>query len=291
MRSDTFWRFATLSPALILFFVLTLIPLANLLALSFHDVEWSNRTAIWTFVGGDNYRALLDDTLFRAGIWNTIIFAVVAVAIQMVIGFWMALLTVSITRGRVVYRTIFLLPILVPGIVIGAIWKLMYSFDFGVINQITGLVGIPPQDWLGNANLALPSVIVVDIWHWTPFCYLLMLAALESLPEDVFEAARMDGATGFSLLRYVTIPLMLPAIIVTFIFRLILAFKVFDQIYLLTGGGPGTSTEVISFTIYRRFFTEDRPGYGSALSIATFMAIAAMIFIALRISRRKGDTQ
>lgn len=291
MRSETLWRYLTLSPALILFFLLTLVPLASLLALSFHNVEWADRQAIWTFVGGDNYLALFSDTLFRAGISNTIIFAVVAVAIQMVIGFWMALLTVSITRGRVVYRTVFLLPILVPGIVIGAIWKLMYSFDFGVINQIFGLVGIPPQDWLGNANLALASVIVVDIWHWTPFCYLLMLAALESLPEDVFEAAKMDGATGWRLLRYVTVPLMLPAIVVTFVFRLILAFKVFDQIYLLTGGGPGTATEVISFTIYRRFFTEDRPGYGAALSIATFMAIAALIFIALRISRRRRDAR
>ncbi|MDW4497203.1 sugar ABC transporter permease [Sulfitobacter sp. D35] len=288
MTSDTFWRYATLAPAVALFVLLTILPLFNLLALSFHDVEWLNREAVWDWVGTDNYLKLPEDTLFRAGILNTIVFAVVAVAFQMVLGFWLALMTTRVTRLRVFYRAVFILPILVPGIIIGAIWKLMYSFDFGVVNQGLMILGLAPVDWLGNPNLALISVIIVDVWHWTPFCYLLMLASLESLPQDIFEAAEIDGARKGQVLRYIILPLMMPAIVVTFIFRMILAFKVFDEIYLLTGGGPGTSTEVISFTIYRRFFTEDQTGYGAAMSLATIAVIATMIILASRVATRRG---
>jgi multiple sugar transport system permease protein len=250
--------------------------------------DWAQGLASWTFVGFAHYAALAGDTLFRASIWNTLIFAVVAVGIQMVLGFALALLVSGIGRGRVLYRTVFLLPILIPGIIIGAIWKLMFSFDFGVINQIIALLGLAPHDWLGDAHFALASVIVVDIWHWTPFCFLLLLASLETLPQDVYEAASIDGASRWQSLVHITIPLMLPAIAVTFIFRLILAFKVFDEVFLLTGGGPGTSTEVVSFTIYRRFFTEDQPGYGSAMSIVTFVFIALFILVVVGLSRRRA---
>ncbi|MDD9744052.1 MAG: sugar ABC transporter permease [Marinovum algicola] len=288
MKTDTFWRHATLWPALVLFALLTILPLIKLLALSFHDVEWINREAVWDWVGLANYARLPQDNLLRAGALNTLIFAVVAVALQMLIGFILALLTTRVVRGRVFYRTVFILPILVPGIIIGAIWKLMYSYDFGVLNSLLLWLGLAPQDWLGNPDLALLSVIVVDVWHWTPFCFLLLLAGLESLPDDIFEAAKIDGASRWQQLRHITLPLMLPTIAVTFVFRMILAFKVFDEIYLLTGGGPGTSTEVISFTIYRRFFTEDQTGYGAAMSIAVIAVIAAGIIAATRATAGKG---
>lgn len=287
MRSDTFWRNVTLAPALILFLLLTLVPMINLVVLSLHEVEWRDRISGWDWVGMNNYARLTRDTLFRAGIGNTIVFAVAAVALQMVLGFALALMTTRIVRGRLFYRTVFILPILVPGIIIGAIWKLMYSFDFGVINQAALALGLTPQDWLGDGDLALMSVIVVDVWHWTPFCYLLLLASLETLPEDIYEAARTDGANGWQILRYITLPLMIPALVVVFVFRMILAFKVFDEIYLLTGGGPGTATEVISFTIYRRFFTEDQTGYGAAMSVATIAVIAMIIITASRLTLRK----
>ena len=288
MKTDTFWRHATLWPALALFALLTILPLMKLFALSFHDVEWVNREAIWNWVGLSNYAKLPQDNLLRAGALNTLIFAVVAVALQMLIGFVLALLTTRVVRGRVFYRTVFILPILVPGIIIGAIWKLMYSYDFGVLNSVLVFLGLAPQDWLGSPDLALLSVIIVDVWHWTPFCFLLLLAGLESLPDDIFEAAKIDGATRWQQLRHITLPLMLPTIAVTFVFRMILAFKVFDEIYLLTGGGPGTSTEVISFTIYRRFFTEDQTGYGAAMSIAVIAVIAAVIIAATRVTASKG---
>jgi multiple sugar transport system permease protein len=229
---------------------------------------------------------VFDDPLFRAGVFNTTIFAVAAVAGQMVLGFFLALLCSRVTRGRVIYRAVFILPILIPGIVIGAIWKLMLNYDFGLINQALGLIGLPPHDWLGASETALLSVIVVDIWHWTPFCFLLFLAGLESLPQDVYEAARIDGASAWQELLYVTLPMMMPTIMVTFAFRLVLAFKVFDEVYLLTRGGPGTATQVVSFTLYQRFFTEDRVGYGAAMAVVVIFLVSLLLIVALSARRR-----
>ena len=282
------WRFRTLSPTLAVYGLLTLQPVANLLYMSFHDISWVSGEAAWTSVGLRHYASLPDDVLFRAGIANTTIFALAAVGSQIVLGFALALLSTRVGRGRVVYRAIFLLPILVPGIVIGAMWKLMYNFDFGVINQIAGAVGLPVRDWLGSADLALAAVVVVDIWHWTPFVFLLLLAGLESLPQDVYEATKVDGASAWQEFVHVTLPLMLPTIVVTLVFRLIVAFKVFDEVYLLTGGGPGTATEVLSFTIYRRFFAEDRAGYGAAMSVVVLFALALAIVVAVS-SLRRGE--
>jgi multiple sugar transport system permease protein len=289
LDDDRIWRWAAFGPALALMVAMSALPLANLFLTSFYDVAWSGGSAKWTPVGLAHYGELFSDTLVRAGLTNTTVFALGAVAGQMVLGFLLALLVSRIDRGRVFFRAVFILPILIPGIVIGAIWKLMLNFDFGLANQTLGLIGIGPFDWLGDASTALLSVIVVDIWHWTPFCFLLFLAGIESLPRDVFEAAKIDGASAWQELRLVTLPLMMPTILVTFAFRLVLAFKVFDEVYLLTSGGPGTSTEVISFTLYQRFFTEDRVGYGAAMSIAVIFLVSLLLVAALS-ARRAGRT-
>jgi multiple sugar transport system permease protein len=279
-------RWGTFGPALLLMLALGVLPLANLVYTSFHTVTWSAGQATFTPAGFTHYLALSGDPLLRAGLRNTIVFALGAVGGQMLLGFALALLCSRVARGRMLYRTLFMLPILVPGIVIGAIWKLMLNYDFGLINQVVELLGFEPRNWLGDSTTALASVIVVDIWHWTPFCFLLLLAGLESLPQDPYEAARIDGATWWQELRYVTLPLMAPAILVTFAFRLVIAFKVFDEIYLLTGGGPVTATEVLSFTLYQRFFTEDRVGYGSAMAIAIIFLCSLLLVMALSVRRR-----
>jgi multiple sugar transport system permease protein len=279
-------RWGTFGPALLLMLALGVLPLTNLVYTSFHTVTWAAGLATFRPAGVTHYLALPDDPLLRAGLRNTIVFAVGAVGGQMLLGFALALLCSRVSRGRVLYRALFILPILIPGIVIGAIWKLMLNFDFGLINQATDLLGFEPRNWLGDGATALASVIVVDIWHWTPFCFLLLLAGLESLPQDPYEAARIDGASWWQELRYITLPLMAPAIMVTFAFRRVIAFKVFDEIYLLTGGGPVTATEVLSFTLYQRFFTEDRAGYGSAMAIAIIFLCSLLLVMALSVRRR-----
>jgi multiple sugar transport system permease protein len=280
------WRWLTLAPALLMLLALSIIPLVGLILTSFQNIAWVEGRAVRSWAGLDHYRALFSDALFGAGLWNTGLFALGAVTGQMLLGFALALLVSKVSRARVLYRTIFILPILIPGIVIGAIWKLMLNFDFGLANQILGLVGLGPVDWLGDGKIALLSVIMVDIWHWTPFCFLLFLAGLESLPQDVYEATKIDGASAWQELLYVTLPLMVPTIIVTFAFRLVLAFKVFDEVYLLTKGGPGTATEVISFTLYQRFFTEDKAGYGSAMSVTVIFLVCLLLVVALSARRR-----
>lgn len=280
------WQAASLGPLLLFYLVLTVLPVINLVAMSLAEVSWAEGHAQWRWVGGANLEAVFADPVYLAGVRNTAWFAALSVAIQMVLGFVLALLVSRTTRGAQAWRLVFLLPILMPGIVIGAIWKLMYDADFGVVNQLLGVIGVAGRDWTGSPALALGAVIAVDVWHWTPFVFLLMLAGLESLPQDVFEAARVDATPWWRELWRITLPLMLPTLVVTLVFRTVMAFKVFDEIYLLTSGGPGTATEVISFSIYRSFFVQGRSGYGAALSLVTMLLITVLVVLALNLQAR-----
>lgn len=282
-------RYLSILPAFLFLVLLSALPLFNLLALSFAEVTWEGGESHRTWVGFDNYIALASDSLFKAGILNTIILVIVATTVQVTLGLMLALVCSRLGRRSRAYRTLFLLPILIPGIIIGAIWRLMYNYQFGVVNQILDLIGLGPVDWLGSSSLALMSVIIVDVWHWTPFSFLLLLAAVEALPKDVSEAAQIDGASKWKEFRRISLPLLWPAIFTTFVFRAIIAFKVFDEVYLLTGGGPGTATEVISFTIYQRFFIQDNPGYGSAMSVTVMFCIATVIAIAMTRQRSRSQ--
>lgn len=280
-------KYGSILPAVGFFLALAVLPVANLFFLSFMEISWIGGVVEREFVGVENYIALADDPLLKAGIVNTLILVVVATSCQVALGLALALACSSLGPSSRTYRTLFILPILIPGIIIGAIWRLMYNFQFGIINQALDAVGISGIDWLGSPSLALASVIVVDIWHWTPFSFLLLLAAVEGLPKDVSEAAKVDGATAWQEFRRVSLPLLWPAIFTTFVFRAVIAFKVFDEIFLLTSGGPGTATEVISFTIYQRFFLQDNPGYGSAISVTVIFSVALVIAIALQFRGRQ----
>jgi len=289
LHDDVRWRWISFSPALVIMLVLSVLPVANLVAMSFFKITWAEGRSTWAPVGFANYAALGEDPLYRASLGNTVLFAAVSVTVQMLLGFALALLCSKALRARALYRMIFILPILIPGIVVGAIWKLIFNADFGLVNQILELVAIDPVDWLGEPSIALLSVVIVDVWHWTPFCFLLLLASLESLPQDIYESAKIDGASGWQEIAWITLPLMLPAMLVTAAFRLIVAFKVFDEVYLLTSGGPGTATEVMSFTIYQRFFTENRAGYGAAMSVSAIFIVCLLLSLALTARRRAGS--
>lgn len=286
MQEYAVWRWLFVAPALALMMAMTAMPLITLLATSLYDVTWHGSRSTWSWVGLSHYADLFRDDLVGISLRNTVLFAVGAVVGQVAIGFAIALLVAGIGRGKVFYRAMFILPILLPGIVVGAIWKLMLNADFGIIDQALALLHLPAYDWLGTPSTALLSIVVVDVWHWTPFCFLIFLAGIESLPRDLYEAAMIDGASYAQRLSYITLPLMAPIISVTLAFRFIVAFKVFDEVYLLTGGGPGTATEVVSFTLYQQFFTEDRVGYGSAMAVAVIALVAAFLAAATAARRR-----
>jgi multiple sugar transport system permease protein len=282
------FRHWSLLPAVLLFVVLTVYPVANLVRMSVSTIEFAQGAEIWSFTPLRNLDLLRADEVVPAAVRNTLLFVVAAVAIEMVLGLGLALLVAGVTRGKGLVRTVMILPILVPPVAIGSMWKLLYNYDFGVFNQALTAVGLPPANWLGSTSLALWSVILVDVWHWVPFVFLILFAAVEALPIDVLEAARVDGATRWQLLRRVMLPLLRPAIIVALLFRTILAFKVFDEVFLLTSGGPGTSTELVTLHLYKVFFEQNQLGYGALLSLALIAAIVAFLLVgrqALRVAR------
>jgi len=285
---DLGWRLIAVGPTVLILVALTAVPIVLLLVMSLHEIHWEGGRAHWTYLGFANYAELPRNPFYGVSLRNTFVFVFAAVTIEMLLGFCLALLVSRLVRGRPVYLAIFLIPILVPGIVIGAIWKLMFNFDFGLFNDFVALLGLPRTDWLGDARFALASVVLVDVWHWTSFCFLLLLAGLESLPQDVYEAAKLDGATFWQELRHITLPLMWPVILVTLMTRGLLAFKVFDEVYLLTQGGPGTATEVLSFTVFRVFFDDDREGFGSAMSISLIVMVLALLVLARAVTRRRS---
>ena len=283
-RSAAYWlnrtfRWWSFLPAAALMAVLTLYPIVNLVWMSVSTIEFAQGRDVWGFTPARNLDLLLSDRVLRHAFVNTFIFVVVSVAAEMVIGLALALLVGRLTRGKGLVRTIMILPILVPPVAIGSMWKLMYNYDFGVFNQFAMSLGLEPINWLGSTNIALLSVIVVDIWHWTPFVFLILFAAVEALPVDWLEAARVDGATGWQALRHIVLPLLRPALMVAVTFRSILAFKAFDEVYLLTSGGPGTSTELISLHLYKVFFEQNQLGYGAMLSLAIIGAIVAFLLV------------
>jgi multiple sugar transport system permease protein len=279
------FRHWSLLPAVLLFAVLTLYPVANLVRMSVSTIEFTQGAEVWTFTPLRNLELLRADDVVPPALRNTLLFVVVAVAVEMVLGLGLALLVAGVTRGKGLIRTVMILPILVPPVAIGSMWKLLYNYDFGVLNQALVALGLPPANWLGSTSLALWSVILVDVWHWVPFVFLILFAAVEALPVDVLEAARVDGATRWQLLRRVTLPLLRPAIVVALLFRTILAFKVFDEVYLLTSGGPGTSTELVTLHLYKVFFEQNQLGYGALLSLALIAAIVAFLLVARQATR------
>lgn len=285
---DRWFRWGTLAPAVVVLVVLTGWPILNLLWMSLNTIEFSRAGTTFTFTPAENFRRLGADVLFRTSLWVTLLFVIASVTIEMVLGFLLALVVSGVGRGKGAIRTLMILPILVPPVAIGSMWKLMYNYDFGILNQALALVGLGPVGWLSNTSLALWSVVVVDVWHWTPLVFLILFAGVEGLPREVIEAARVDGATTAQIVRRIIVPLMAPAIAVAFVFRSILAFKVFDQIFLLTSGGPGTATEVVSLRLYHVFFKENELGYGALLSVVVILCVVAFLASAGVLARRVG---
>jgi multiple sugar transport system permease protein len=246
--------------------------------MSLSELRYVRSGITWSWVGARNYRAIFSDSIAVTALRNTAIFAVITVAVETVFALALALAASRVRMLRRFYRVVIILPILIPPIAIGVMWLMIVNFNYGVLNQVLALAGIDGPAWLGNVKLAFPTIIVVDIWHWTSFLFLILLAGVESLPGELNEAARIDGASELELIRHITVPLLRPTIGVAVALRTIFAFKVFDEIYLLTNGGPGNTTQVISSYIENVFFAQARMGYAAALSVATALVIAVLLW-------------
>lgn len=253
-----------MAPAAIIMAVALLYPLGYMVWGSFRDWNPSQTIGEAEFVGLKNYITLWGDPNFHESLGVTLKFAFFVVTIEMFIGVGLALLLDREIRGMSVLRTMFILPMMIAPVVVGLMWRYMYHPTVGTFNRFLTDIGLPRIDWLGE--YALTSVIVADIWQWTPFIFILSLAALQSLPRSALEAARIDGATGWQQVIHIKLPLMMPVLIVTCLLRLIDAFKVLEVILVMTEGGPGLSTEILALRISRTATEFRELGVAAAMS-------------------------
>ena len=277
------WLFV--APCLVVILLVTIFPTIYSLGLSF--TKWEVSLKEKPFIGLGNYIALFGDERFLHSILMTGIVVVVGVGLELVLGFSLAQLLLGDMRGKRVIVAALLLPVMVMPVVVGYTWRLLWDAQYGPINQIIGLIlGRPFQyTWLGQPDTAMLAILVTEIWQWTPFMFLVFLSGLAVLDMEIFEAADIDGASGWHKLRYLTIPLMRPIIIVALLIRGLDALKFFDVIFTLSGGGPGNSTETISFYIYQVGYQFFRLGYGAAASFVLLIVLAVLLTYLLKMFR------
>ncbi len=244
---------------------------AVLLALSIYPLLYAVRVAFqtesssWTFA---NFTRLASDSFFLSALWHTLIYATVALTFEFLLGLGLALLLDRPLRGRGVFRAVLLIPMMLPPVVVGVVWRLMLNPDFGAVNGTLKSVGINTDalTWTASPTLAFASVIAVDIWQWTPFMFLVLLAGLQAIPQEPYEAAMIDGANWWQTFLHVTLPMLRPAMLIALLLRTMDLLRVFDQIFILTEGGPGFATETVSLYIYRSAFRFFDFGYAAAMS-------------------------
>lgn len=243
-----------------------------------------------TFVGLENYgRLLFEDPEFVSVLGFTGAFTVSTIALEFLLGLGGALLLNSLPSVRPVATPLLLLPYMVPAVVVGLVWRLLWTKEYGLVNFLLGLVGIPPVLWLGAPFAAGVAVVVSEVWRSTPFVTLVLLAGLASLPEEPYEAAEVDGAGRWQSFWHITLPLLLPSLTVALLFQTIFKLRVFDLIFILTGGGPGIATLPLGILVYRQYFRYFEGGYAAALAV-TILGIGALVSLAyLRLMSRQVE--
>jgi multiple sugar transport system permease protein len=265
---------AYLSPAWLLLLGIVFIPLALGVWMSFRNGSLLSPSS--EFVGFKNYTSLLTSSVFWDAVKITVFISVASLAIQLPLGFLMAVVINRELTGTRVFRSTLLMPLLLTPVAVGLMWRLMLNVDNGVIDGVLESLGLPAVDWLGNRTMAIVSVVIVDSWQNAPFVMLLMLAGLQSLPIGPLEAARVDGCSTLQTYRYVILPLLAPVGLVVVMIRIIESVKLFDIIYILTGGGPGTATQNVSLLDYRLGFTFLQTSKAAALGVLIMIALIPM---------------
>jgi multiple sugar transport system permease protein len=276
-----------LAPAVLVLAALTLFPIGYVIWLSLTDYGVNSASPNGVFIGLDNYRLIKDDPAFWDSVRVTGLFIGGAVLTEFLLGFGIALLLNRKMRGLGLIRTLLLLPMVMTPVIVGLAWRMLYGPTYGFFDYLLSLLGLGQPAWLDDQHLALPSVIAVDVWQWTPFMFLLLTAGLHSMPTEPFEAARVDGAGRLATFRYLTLPLMRNIIIIALIFRAIDAFDTFDIIWVLTNGGPGTTTQTMTIYSYFQSFRWFNFGYGAALSVIMLAVVAVFCVLMVALMRRE----
>lgn len=272
---------ALLAPAMLALALTTTFPLLYLAWTSVHRIDLA-MPFMDGFVGAANYTDLLADPRFWSSLAVSLVYTVSTVVLQVVIGLALALFVMEMKHGQGLFRAIAILPVVLSPAVVGMVWRtFMLAPEFGIVDYLSITAGLGSQNWLGDPTLALISVIVIHTWQWTPFAFMVLLASLAALPDDIYEAARLDRANAWARFRRITLPLLRPAIVMVVIMRTMVALTAFAAIFTVTGGGPGTATEILNLYAYRKSFTELSLGYGSALAMALLaltIVISGLLF-------------
>jgi len=270
-----------LAPAMAVLAAVTIYPIIYVLWLSLH-----RRLLIFNiskFTGLDNYGFLLRDDRFWNAFYNTAYFTVLSVSLELVLGIAIAVLLDRAFKGKGTMRSIVLIPWAIPTVVSAKMWEWMYNSDFGILNYLLGA----NINWLGSPIWAINAAVFMDVWKTTPFVALLVMAGLEIIPRDLYNSARVDGASRWYIFTRITLPLLKPVILIVLIFRTLDAFRVFDAIYVLTGGGPANTTETLSIYAYNMLFQTLQFGYGSTISVTVFFCVGIITILYVRLLRRE----
>jgi multiple sugar transport system permease protein len=278
-----YWAFA--APAATVVLLVILFPWVFTIFMSLHDWKVSGATP---FVGLANYAKMLQDERFLWSIIRTILFTAGTVIAPMVLGIWAAVCFAAQFKLRGLARTLFVLPMMATPVAIALVWTMMFHPQLGVLNYLLTSVGLPPSSWVYDSTTVIPTLIMVETWQWTPLVMLIVLGGIASLPQEPYEAAILDGASAWQMFRHITLPLVWPFIMVAAVIRLIDALKTFDTIYVITLGGPGTSSETINILLYQTAFAYYDLGYGSAIVVVFFLLILAISLVLLRVRQREA---
>jgi multiple sugar transport system permease protein len=274
IRRDRRFGWLMTAPGLLALMLVVTGPLLVTIATSAFDYT-NVAPGFHTFAGIDNYRTALEDEYFRGSLWVTLAFVVAVVALEFLIGFAVALMLNTVTRFKNAYYLILLMPLLINPVIVAQIWRMFLHPELGIVNYLIVLAGGHKVNWLGDPTNAFWTLVFVDIWHQVSFMIILLLAGLSALPREPYEAARVDGASVVQAFLHVTLPLMRPVIVVTLLIRFIFAIKTFDLVYIMTRGGPGASTELISYFIYRSAFYRHF-GEAAAISVLLLLVVLAL---------------
>ncbi len=275
-----------LGPALLLFIAFVLLPMVFGVWLSL--LEWDVLSPP-RFVGLDNYEELLVSRRFRFSIWVTILYTVGSVPLGIILSLLCALALNQNIRFRTFFRSALVLPTVTSLVAVGLLWRFIFSSEYGIVNYVLALLEISPVPWLAQSPWALISVMIVDIWRHLGYNMVIILAGLQAIPSEVFEAAKIDGASSWQRFRYVTVPLLRPTLLFVSVISIISSFRSFDHIYVMTNGGPGDDTTVWVVYLYQQAFQFFRMGLASAAAYVLFALLLLLTFVQMRLFDKESD--
>lgn len=281
VRESAFW-YLLLSPSLIIIFGFSTVPL---LWSVYYSLTKGSLIGPKTFVGLQNYVMALSHPIFLKTLKNTFLYAILTVPTVIALALILAIVLFQIPKGQGVFRGTFYFPLIMPVVIAANIWAYIVNRDFGPLNQFLGLFGIPAIDWLGAPFWAIPAIVMMEIWRGFGFYVIILFAALQAIPKEMYEAARIDGAQFWRVVWSITLPLLRPALAFCFIMATIFNFQLFDAIYILTEGGPAWSTSTVSWYVYKQAFESDNIGFASTMGVFLLIIILTLSLFQLRFFR------